>query len=201
MVRPERILMVIIKRYPNRKLYNTDTKQYITLDGIAELIRDGTEISVVDNATGEELTALTLTQIILELEKKQTGLLSNSILTGLIRAGGESLSALQRGLNYSLSIWSQIDEDIKQRIQGLVKNGDLTDGEGKNLLDKLVEQGHRMRAEQTQVKGHLTSEVETILQQRQTPTRDDIQRLNQQLDELSSRLAQFSDSASNSNND
>jgi polyhydroxyalkanoate synthesis repressor PhaR len=183
--------MAIIKRYPNRKLYNTETKQYITLEGIAELIRDGAEVEVIDNATGENLTALTLTQIILELEKKQTGLLSNSILTGLIRAGGESISALQRGLNYSLGFLSQVDEEIHLRIQAMVKEGDLTDGEGKTLLDKLVEQGHRMRVEQHPAKDHLAEHIEVLLQQRQVPTRANLKQLNNQLEELNTRLEQL----------
>ena len=49
--------MIIVKRYPNRKLYNTSAKQYITLEGVAQLIRDGEEVQIVDHATGEDLTA------------------------------------------------------------------------------------------------------------------------------------------------
>ena len=67
--------MTMIKRYPNRKLYDTEAKQYITLSGIAELIRQGGDIQVSDYATGEDLTALTLSQIIFEQEKKQSGFL------------------------------------------------------------------------------------------------------------------------------
>ena len=115
--------MVTIKRYPNRKLYNTETKQYITLDGIGDLIREGNEIQVTDNATGEDLTALTLTQIILDQERKQSGVLSHSALTSLIRAGGDRLSALQRGLFSPLGLWNQIDEEIKRRVQTLVNRG------------------------------------------------------------------------------
>ena len=73
--------MPIIKRYPNRKLYDTDAKRYITLDGIAELIRDGAEVQVVDHTTNEDLTAVTLTQIIFEQEKRNSGFLPKSVLT------------------------------------------------------------------------------------------------------------------------
>ena len=59
----------IIKRYPNRKLYNTETKRYITLDGISTLIKQSNEVQVLDHTTGEDLTTLTLTQIIFEQEK------------------------------------------------------------------------------------------------------------------------------------
>jgi polyhydroxyalkanoate synthesis regulator protein len=65
--------MIIIKRYPNRKLYNTEAKQYITLEGVADLIRQGAEIQVVDHASGEDLTAVTLTQIILSRKRSKAG--------------------------------------------------------------------------------------------------------------------------------
>ena len=68
--------MPIIKRYPNRKLYDTEAKKYITLDGIAELIRQGEEVVVIDHTTNEDLTAVTLTQIIFEQEKKSSGFLT-----------------------------------------------------------------------------------------------------------------------------
>jgi polyhydroxyalkanoate synthesis repressor PhaR len=183
--------MVIIKRYPNRKLYNTERKQYITLDGITELIREGTEIKVIDNATGEDMTALTLTQIILEEEKKQSGLLSNSLLTGLIRAGGDRLSALQQSLTSSFNAWRQIDEEIRQRIQGLVHQGLMTDREGRTLLDQLIQQGERLREERHKAQNdkEITPEsVEAILAEHKVPTQADIARLYEQLDELSAKL-------------
>lgn len=86
--------MTIIKRYSNRKLYNTAQKKYITLDELAILIRTGEEIQVIDNQSGEDLTSLTLTQIILESEKKHQGSLSNSILTDIIKRGSDELKTL-----------------------------------------------------------------------------------------------------------
>ena len=97
--------MVVIKRYPNRKLYDTVAKQYIALEGVAELVRQGAEIKVVDHASGEDLTALTLTQIILEQEKKRPGLLTHSFLTDLIRTRGERISALKSNLKAPLHFW------------------------------------------------------------------------------------------------
>ncbi len=91
--------MILIKRYPNRKLYNTEAKQYITLEGVAALIRQGAEIRVIDHSSGEDLTVLTLTQIILEQERKQSGLLTNAFLTSLIRAGEDRLYALPHNLS------------------------------------------------------------------------------------------------------
>ena len=74
--------MLSIKRYPNRKLYDKEEKRYITLSEISELIRAGREIQVIDHSTGEDITTVVLTQIILEQEKKQTGFVPRSVLTG-----------------------------------------------------------------------------------------------------------------------
>ncbi len=63
--------MIIIKRYSNRKLYNTETKQYITLEGLGALIQQGQEIQVIDHISGDDLTALTLIQIILAVSETE----------------------------------------------------------------------------------------------------------------------------------
>jgi polyhydroxyalkanoate synthesis repressor PhaR len=186
--------MVIIKRYPNRKLYDTQSKQYITLDGIKELIRQGDEVQVIDHTSGEDLTALTLTQIILEEEKKQSGLLSHAALTGLIRAGGDRLAALQRSI-FSTSFWSQIDEEIKRRVQGLIRQGEMTLAEGEALVEKLVDQGRSLRDErQSRGEGELPGgrKLEELLRKHQLPSQEDLERLNAQLEELASKLEDVS---------
>ena len=105
------------QRYPNRKLYDTEAKKYVTLNGIAELIRDGEELQVVDHNSGEDLTAVTLTQIIFEQEKQQSGFLPRSVLTGLIQAGGDKLSTLRRTLASPLDLIHHVDEEIDRRVR------------------------------------------------------------------------------------
>ena len=79
--------MRMIKRYTNRKLYDTEAKCYVTLEDLAELICEGHDIQVHDNSTGEDWTAITLTQILFDMEKKQGGFLPKSVLTDLIKNG------------------------------------------------------------------------------------------------------------------
>ena len=174
--------MPVIKRYPNRKLYDTQAKQYITLDGIAELIRQGMDVQVIDHASGEDLTALTLTQIILEQEKKQNGLLPHSILAGIIRLSGEGLSSLQRSISSSLGFWRQIDDEIKRRVQALVNQGEMNETEGKNLIKKLLNTNLKVSISDKSVK---SDELENFLSQHQVPTQQDFQSLLDQLEELS----------------
>jgi polyhydroxyalkanoate synthesis repressor PhaR len=131
--------MRIIKRYSNRKLYDTQSKQYITLDEIASLIREGIEIQVFDNTSGEDLTALTLSQIILEQEKKQKGFLPRSVLNALVEAGGKPMYSLRQRLESPLGFLRQVDEIIEERIQALIQRGELAEEHGQKLLDQLME--------------------------------------------------------------
>ncbi len=176
--------MPVIKRYPNRKLYDTEAKQYITLEGIAALIRSGKEVQVTDNATGEDLTALTLTQIIFEQEKKQSGLLPRSVLAGVIRAGGDSLSAIQRSLLSPRSFLQHVDEEIKRRINELVGQGELPEAEGQHLLGKLLSPDAGPRAA-------IQQEVERLLDERSIPSREDIDKLSSQLAALAEKLEEL----------
>lgn len=84
----------IIKRYANRKLYDTQDSRYVTLDQISEMIRAGEDVKVIDNSSKEDLTSVTLAQIIFEEEKRQRSFLPLSALRKVIQSGGDSLHHL-----------------------------------------------------------------------------------------------------------
>lgn len=175
--------MRLIKRYQNRKLYDTDTKQYITLQEIAELIRQGHDVKVVDNASGDDITTLTLTQIIYEQEKQQVGNLPRSMLTTLIQTSGERFSALQKVFSSSIGYWQQIDEEIKKRIQKLVSQGEISEIDGVNLIDKMLRPSRYRESDQP-----IQEDVQSALDRRQIPKREEIQYLMEQLDQLADQL-------------
>jgi polyhydroxyalkanoate synthesis repressor PhaR len=185
--------MPLIKRYSNRKLYDTVAKQYITLEGIAELIRQGQNIQVIDHATGEDLTAVTLTQIIFEQEKKQSGFLPRSVLADMLQAGGERLTQLQRNLASQLAFLLPVDEEINRRVHILVRRGEIAEAEGRRLLDKLLELGASSLYSRM-IPGE--KEVERVLKKRDIPTHEDLERVLAQLDALSSELEQLSNKQS-----
>jgi polyhydroxyalkanoate synthesis repressor PhaR len=81
----------VIKRYTNRKLYDTVESRYVTLDEIAEMVKQGAEVQIVDNRTKEDLTSVTLAQIIFEEEKKKNRM-PLSVLREIIRHPGETLT-------------------------------------------------------------------------------------------------------------
>jgi polyhydroxyalkanoate synthesis repressor PhaR len=84
----------VIKRYANRKLYDTQRSRYVTLDQIAEMIREGEDVKIVDNNSKEDLTTVTLAQIIFEEEKKQKSFLPLNAMRNIIQSGGERIEEL-----------------------------------------------------------------------------------------------------------
>src|SRR5512133_1638622 len=130
--------MPLIKRYSNRKLYDVDASSYITLDDIAEMVRRGEEVKVVDYASGTDLTALTLTQVIFEQEKKLGGLLPQAILTRLLRVGNTTLQTLRGGVNALLEPVPFVEEEIRRRVKLLVDEGTFNSEQGQHLVELLT---------------------------------------------------------------
>src|SRR4029079_17186427 len=101
----------IIKRYANRKLYDTEHSRYVTLDQISEMIRNGDDVKIVDNKTKEDLTTVTLAQIIFEEEKKQRSFLPLAAMRNIIQSGGEWFAEAQRRVQSILPGKRQDDAD------------------------------------------------------------------------------------------
>jgi polyhydroxyalkanoate synthesis repressor PhaR len=176
--------MIIVKRYPNRKLYNTSAKKYITLEGVAQLIREGEEVQILDHETGEDLTAVTLTQIVFEQEKKEGGFVPRSVLTGLVQSGGQTLSTLRRTLASPLKLSLHVDLEIERRLETLVAMGKLTEEESAQMREKLLSVSPQ--SQETALPSE--DEMEQFLNKRGIPTRDDLQELSIRLDELVGKL-------------
>ena len=88
-----------IKRYGSRKLYDTEESRYVSLEQIGEWVREGQEIQVIDNKTQEDVTAQTLTQVILELGRRGSTLPNSQVLHQLIRSGGSIVSSVNQGVD------------------------------------------------------------------------------------------------------
>ena len=106
----------IIKRYTNRKLYDTVESRYVTLEEIAEMVKSGAEVKIVDNRTKDDLTSVTLAQIIFEEEKK-TSKMPLGMLRDIIRTGGDSVQVF-----FSTQVAPRVEklqaeaEQLKERI-------------------------------------------------------------------------------------
>jgi polyhydroxyalkanoate synthesis repressor PhaR len=86
----------VVKKYSNRKLYDTFTRRYVTLDVIAEILQRGDEVRVVDRTTGQDITAVTLSQILLDMERQRRSPIPEPLLVDLVKERGEQLIGMLR---------------------------------------------------------------------------------------------------------
>ncbi len=108
---------VVIKKYANRRLYNTATSTYVTLDDLALMVKSGTDFVVFDAKTGEDITRSVLTQIIFDEENKGTNLLPINFLRQLIRFYGDSMQAFVPGyLEFSMESLTKEQEKWRQQV-------------------------------------------------------------------------------------
>lgn len=111
----------IIKRYQNRKLYDTQESCYVTLEDIRDMIKEGLDIQVVDNTTKEDLTSVTFAQIIFEEEKKQKGLLPLHLFKQIIASGEEVIKGLvQKSWESGKREIQQVREFVDKQIKPTV---------------------------------------------------------------------------------
>jgi polyhydroxyalkanoate synthesis repressor PhaR len=125
---------VVIKKYANRRLYNTQTSSYVTLDHLAAMVKEGTEFEVQDARTGEDITRSVLTQIIFEEEAKGQNLLPIKFLRQLIRFYGDSLQAFVPGyLDMSMDSFTKNQGEMRDRIAQAL-------GGGNQMVENLTRQ-------------------------------------------------------------
>jgi polyhydroxyalkanoate synthesis repressor PhaR len=109
---------IIVKKYANRRLYNTATSSYVTLEDLATLIKEGGEFVVQDAKTGEDLTRSVLTQIIVEQEQKGQNLLPISFLRQLISFYGDSMQFLVPGyLEQAMVAFARNQEQMRKNLR------------------------------------------------------------------------------------
>lgn len=109
---------ITIKKYANRRLYNKATSAYVTLDHLAQMVKDGVDFVVYDAKTGEDITRSVLTQIIVEEESKGQHLLPTSFLRHLISFYGDSLEGLvPKYLEHTMHSFAHNQSQIRDYMQ------------------------------------------------------------------------------------
>lgn len=108
---------IVIKKYANRRLYNTATSSYVTLDHLAQMVRDGVEFQVFDAKSGEDITRQVLTHIIVEEENKGENMLPLNFLRQLISLYGDSLQSVVPGyLEQSMQAFSSNQDQMRETL-------------------------------------------------------------------------------------
>ena len=125
---------VIIKKYANRRLYNTESSSYITLDHLAAMTREGRDFKVVDAKTDEDITHNVLTQIIMEEESRGQTMLPVNFLRQLIAMYGDSMQAMVPGyLEASMESFRRNHEQFKTAVEGAFANSPFAEIAKRNM--------------------------------------------------------------------
>jgi len=121
----------LVKRYANRKLYDTESSTYITLENIEEMVREGEDVRIIDNSTGEDITSATLAHIVLDQQRSNPAF-PVSVLRGIIQSGEEFFNRLQWPV-------TQFRDEFKRRAEALEEGGkairEFVDGTQRSLDD------------------------------------------------------------------
>lgn len=185
---------VVIKKYANRRLYNTQTSAYVTLDHLAQMVKQGTEFEVRDARSGEDITRSVLTQIIFEEEAKGQNLLPIKFLRQLIRFYGDSLQAFVPGyLDMSMDSFTKNQEAMRNRIAEAF-------GGGSQVIENLTRQNlamferamkmfspfglSNMRGEEEAAKANNMAEAKPAKSEEISDLKSEIEAMRKQLAEL-----------------
>jgi len=176
--------MLLIKRYPNRKLYNTRGKCYVTLEQLAQHIHLGEEIQVHDYLSGDDLTTLTLSQIIFEQEKRKMGFLSRSILANLIRFTAD-VNPLRSFILSPDGDAHSIDDEIKHRLAFLMSHQLINADEASKfenlLIDEYQSYSHPKEDE-------VLVRVKEALSKRNIPTQEQVTSIKQKINDITNQI-------------
>jgi polyhydroxyalkanoate synthesis repressor PhaR len=183
---------VVIKKYANRRLYNTGTSTYVTLEDLAKMVKKGEEFSVQDAKTGEDITHSVLTQIIFEQESK-TGntLLPVSFLRQLITYYGDQMQmVVPTFLEHSMKTFADQQTQMREHMTRTFGETPLT----KNLqapmqmMEEQVRRNTEMFRQAVQMFTPFTAQAETPREPRKPADAKDLDELKEQLRSLQTRL-------------
>lgn len=173
-----------IKKYPNRKFYDTGDRRYVSLSQIADLVRDGEEVQVLDNPTGEDVTSVVLSEILRQQERKG-GFLPPGVLTALVRRGASGWDRLLESLRSSLEAAHLLEDEFEERIDALVDRGEMSLAEAQELREEMAA---RARLRQATAEERIVRDIEGSLRRLDVPTGPDLRRLDRQLAEIEAKV-------------
>lgn len=180
---------VVIKKYANRRLYNTSTSSYVTLDDLSSMVKAGEDFVVFDAKTGDDITRAVLTQIIVEEEQKGQNLLPISFLRQLISLYGDSMQWLvPRYLEHAMSSFAHNQEQMRKNLQetfgGLFPFGQFEEMSKQNLalFEKTMKMFTPFPEQEKGKSGETTPAAET------TEPKSGIQELTDRLNALQKQI-------------
>lgn len=168
----------VIKRYANRKLYDCTAKRYIKLEELAELVKSGKEVKIIDNLTGEDITSVTLSKVLSEVisDTKQNGHINASMLREVLQKQSDAVvDYVKQGIEASVRTVKGVEQQLQQQIQQVQQGWKRVTGQEeassaedfKFVFQRMIEES-----------------VQFLITKMNLPTRAEISQLNQRLDEI-----------------
>ncbi len=181
----------IIKKYSNRKLYDTKEKRYVNLSEVSRLIREGVDLKVMDNKTKEDITSLVLAQIIVEQEKTKKIMLPSifSPLKLLKKGGEEMLNLSKKMLLAGIGTLSLTKEKANKIADDLIKRGELSQSESKEFVVDILDKAEK---EKDRLIEKIKPEIDKSLEKMNFASKKCVDNLEKKIDDLGNKIDQLS---------
>jgi polyhydroxyalkanoate synthesis repressor PhaR len=181
---PERAALRLIKKYHNRKFYDTVDRRYVSLSGISSLVRDGEEVQVVEKTTGNDITTLVLSQIVREQERQDSSL-PQGLLTALVRRGSLGLDQLRGSFHASLKALQELEDELRERADALASHGEITLTEAQEWREELAATA---RERQAAAEERVIQEIQDSLVRLDLPTQTELEGLRRRLRQVEAKV-------------
>lgn len=181
--------MRLIKRYKNRRLYDTELKKIIKLDDVRLYVDKGIQIKVIDNATGKDITVSTLVTVLSSSTNDVKSLRKNrNIIEQLIiKEGAGIMDAMKKLMLAAIGAVSLSKERLEELFDELIKKGEMTSGEKAEAMKKMAE---KIESSTSKIKDTIENKVSPAIDKMNISGR--IDELNKKVEELTSKLDEFS---------
>lgn len=185
----EKSQLRVIKRYQNRKLYDTHSSCYVTLEEIGQMVKEKEDVKVIDNRSGEDLTSVTLTQIIFEEEKKKRTTLPLGTLRNIIQSSGEAMASLiQKPINTAVSSITNVRDEAEKVIDKLKDEFE----DGGNFFKDFLNRAHaNVDGLQNKIEEKFKNPFGKSLQQKMPQLKTEIRALRKKIATLERKLKDY----------
>jgi polyhydroxyalkanoate synthesis repressor PhaR len=180
----------LIKRYANRRLYDIQDKKTITLQDLAELIKEGHDVIIVDNKTKEDITLPTLFQVLsLEAREWKETIPSAKVIRELILKGGETVTdVVKKALLAGIGAVTLTKEKVEELVDDLIKRGELSKEDRAKFVRELAEKAE-LRSQE--LKKWVDETVKVTMSKVKLAKTEEVEVLRQQVDDLTKTIARL----------
>jgi polyhydroxyalkanoate synthesis repressor PhaR len=181
--------MHLIKKYVNRKLYDTTDKRYLTMDQLAELIKAGAEVSIIDNETGDDLTSAIVSQLLAREDSGNDKAVPSRVLMQMLRKGRGTLFGY--GKKY-VALWQSAltmsKDEIEKLVNSLIVEKEISESDGRNLKKEILGFANNLKS---WILENIDQRVSEALKVMNLSSKDQVNELNKRVDALARKIKEL----------